>query len=727
MSPEQAIHPETQSVVSTVLMLVLGLGVSSLASYVALDLARRVRVLWTRAGALWLLGAASALAIGIWSSQVIGIAAEPPAITFGYHGFGTLGVWTAALIASLAGLGAVSGRVATPGRVGFGAFALGVGAVGTHALALAPLGLVPGPDWQVLPFVAAFAGAVGGCMMALGAFFRGGDRTKPATLGWQTTSALVFGISMVATQQLVLGAAGLDEQTGSLNADGVSSATLVLFASIGACMVLGVGLLFSVLEARLRRSLRQVETELQRRSFRDGLTGLPNRLMFDGMLAQAVQQSHSTHERLAILFIDLDGFKPVNESLGHATGDLVLREIAARLKRFARPEDRVAHLGGDEYLLLIGGDPSAEDAAIFCERLQVSIGEPCRMNGKEATVSSSIGIALYPEHGPIGALIANAEAAMRSAKSGGGAGYAFFEERMTSGARDQLELLRDLRRALAEGQLHLVYQPKIHAPSGEITGAEALMRWEHPQRGLVGPDQFIPIAERFGLIGAMGNWLIEEACRQAGAWRDAGLQMRVAINLSAHQLRHPDLADRISMALRRNDIKPQLLTCEITESVAMEDASNAIRMVEQLSALGVNISIDDFGTGYSSLSYLRKLRAGELKIDKSFVLDLETSADARAVVDGIVKLAHALGLQGRRRGRRDRGAAPDPALVRLPRAAGLPVRAADVGAGALELGDGRRRPARARVPRLALPSHRRGRAALDRRGCYQPSPRCSGR
>jgi len=645
MSPEQAIPSEAQSFVSTLLMLVLALGVSTLASYVAFDLARRVRVLRTRAGALWLLGAASATAIGVWSSQVIGVAADPPPFAIGYHGLGSLGVWTAALIAALAGFGAVSGRVATPGRVGFGAVALGIGVVGTHALALAPLGLVPGVDWQILPLIAAFAGAVGGCMMALGAFFRGGDRTKPATLGWQATSAAVFGFTVVATQQLVLGAAGIGEQTAASHADGVSSTTLLLFASIGACIVLGVGLLFSVLEARLRRSLRQVETELQRRSFRDGLTGLPNRLMFDSMLAQAVQHAHNTQGRLAILFIDLDGFKPINESLGHAAGDLVLREVAARLKRFARPEDRVAHLGGDEYLLLIGGNPTAEDAAIFSERMQVSIGEPCRMNGKEAIVSSSIGIALYPEHGPISALIANAEAAMRSAKSGGGAGYAFFEERMTSGARDQLELLRDLRRALAEGQLHLVYQPKIHAPSGEITGAEALMRWEHPSRGLVGPDQFIPIAERFGLIGAMGNWLIEEACRQAGAWRDAGLQMRVAINLSAHQLRHPDLADRISMALRRNDIKPQLLTCEITESVAMEDASNAIRMVEKLSALGVNISIDDFGTGYSSLSYLRKLRAGELKIDKSFVLDLETSADARAVVDGIVKLAHALGLK----------------------------------------------------------------------------------
>ena len=645
MTADLAINTGAEAAMPAVLMVLLGLAVSTLSAYVALDLARRVRVLRTRAGALWLVGAASALAIGIWSSQVIGIAAEPPPFAFGYHGLGTTLVWAAAFVASLAGLGAVSGCVATPGRVGFGAVALGIGAVATHALALAPLGLMPGVEWRVLPLVAAFAGAAGGCMVALGAFFRGGDRTRPATLGWQTTAALVFGVSLVASQQLVLGASGIAEQTGSAHAERLTSATLVLLASVGSAALLAVGLLFSTVEARLRRSLRRAETALEQRSFRDGLTGLPNRLMFDGMLAQAVQHADAAKQRLAILFIDLDGFKPVNESLGHATGDLVLREVAARLKRFARPEDRVAHLGGDEYLMLIGADPSAEDAAIFAERLQASIGEPCRMNGREATVSSSIGIVLYPEQGPISALIANAEAAMRSAKSGGGAGYAFFEQRMTSGARDQLDLLRDLRRALSDGQLHLVYQPKIHAPSGEITGAEALMRWEHPTRGKVGPDQFIPIAERFGLIGAMGNWLIEEACRQAGAWRDEGLQMRVAINLSAHQLRHPDLADRIDMALRRHDIKPQLLTCEITESVAMDDASSAIRMVERLKQIGVNISIDDFGTGYSSLSYLRKLRAGELKIDKSFVLDLESSADARAVVDGIVKLAHAIGLK----------------------------------------------------------------------------------
>jgi diguanylate cyclase len=645
MSAELAMTPVMHPVMPGALILFLSLGVSTLAAYVALDLARRVRVLWTRSGILWLLGAAWALSLGVWSCQIFGVAAEPVTFPLGYDGLGSLLAWGAAIVACVAGFGAVSGRVATPMRVGFGAFALGTGIVGAHALALAPLALEPGITWRLLPLLAAIVGASGGCMMGLGAFFRGGDRTRPATLPWQSTGAFVIGATLVASQQLVIGAADLNEQVASANAGQFSSATLTVMATLGSISLLLVGLIFSILEARLRKSLRRAETELQRRSYRDGLTRLPNRLMFDGTLAQAVQHAEQTGERMALLFIDLDGFKPVNESLGHHVGDLMLREIATRLKRFSRPGDRIAHLGGDEFLVLICNNPSNDDARILAERLQASIGEPCNMNGREAAVSSSVGIAMYPEHGVLSDLIAHAEAAMRAAKSNGGASSCFFETRMVSGAREQFDLLRDLRRALAEGQLQLLYQPKVHAPSGEITGAEALMRWHHPQRGLVGPSVFIPIAERFGLIGAIGNWLIDEACWQAGVWRDEGLRMRVAINLSAYQLRHADLADRIDAALRRNRINPQLLTCEITESVAMEDASNAIRMVEKLGAMGVNISIDDFGTGYSSLAYLRKLHAGELKIDRSFVLDLETSADARAVVDAVVKLAQALGLK----------------------------------------------------------------------------------
>jgi diguanylate cyclase (GGDEF)-like protein len=645
MAAELVINSGVPSAMPAALTLLFALAVGTLASYVAFDLARRVRVVRTRAGGLWLFGAASALSLGIWSSQIIGIAAEPLPFPLGYDGAASLTAWAVALAVGLVGLGAVSGKIATHVRVGLGAFALGAGTVGAHVLSLNALGLQPGVDWQLLSLVTAVSGACGGCMLALGAFFRGGDRSKPPTVRWQTIAALVLGATLVGGQQLVVGAAGLGVQTGSLHADQIASSTLALFASVGSIALLVLGLILSILEARLRLSLRRAESELQRRSFRDGLTHLPNRLMFEGTLAHAVQQADANSERMAMLFIDLDGFKPVNESLGHHMGDLMLREIATRLKRFARPDDRVAHLGGDEFLMLIRGNPSAEDAATFAERMQGQIGEPCEMNGREAAVSSSIGIAMYPEHGVMQDLIAHAEAAMRAAKSGGGATHCFFEPRMVSGARDQFDLLRDLRRALAEGQLHLLYQPKVHAPSGEITGAEALMRWSHPERGLVTPTVFIPIAERFGLIGAIGNWLIDEACRQAGQWRDEGLRMRVAINLSAHQLRHADLADRIDAALKRHRVNPQLLTCEITESVAMEDASNAIRMVERLGAMGVNISIDDFGTGYSSLAYLRKLRAGELKIDRSFVMDLETSADARAVVDAVVKLAQALGLK----------------------------------------------------------------------------------
>jgi diguanylate cyclase len=206
-------------------------------------------------------------------------------------------------------------------------------------------------------------------------------------------------------------------------------------------------------------------------------------------------------------------------------------------------------------------------------------------------------------------------------------------------------LLRDLRQAVARHQLELVFQPKVHAPTGEVTGAEALLRWHHPQRGMVSPVVFVPIAERHGLIGTLGEWVIDEACRQARVWRDEGLRMRVAINLSVHQLRRPDLADRIAAALTRHQINPDLLTCEITESVAMEDSEATMKVFEKIAAVGVHLSIDDFGTGYSSLSYLRKLPVSELKIDRSFVLDLETSADACAVVEAVVKLAHTLGLK----------------------------------------------------------------------------------
>jgi diguanylate cyclase len=266
-------------------------------------------------------------------------------------------------------------------------------------------------------------------------------------------------------------------------------------------------------------------------------------------------------------------------------------------------------------------------------------------NAIEVSLSCSIGIALFPQHGPMAKLIPNADAAMYAAKGVGGSTFAVFEPRMDMDMRDQVELQRDLRLAMERGELQLYYQPKVDARTSEITGAEALVRWQHPTRGTVTPQVFIPIAERFGLIGALGAWVIEDACRQVREWLDEGLSIRVAVNLSVHQLRHDDLVPRIRRALLHHDVAPRLLSFEITESVAMEDTQATLRAFSQLAQLGVLLAIDDFGTGHSSLAYLRKLPARQLKIDRSFVADLEHSPDALAVVDAVVSLAHALGLR----------------------------------------------------------------------------------
>ena len=395
--------------------------------------------------------------------------------------------------------------------------------------------------------------------------------------------------------------------------------------------------------ARLTRSLQEANDELHQLAFKDPLTGLANRACFDGWLDEVVVRCDRGGGSVAVLFVDLDAFKPVNDSFGHGHGDIVLREVGQRLQALAAEGVRAARVGGDEFLLLLANGRDA--AAALAQRTLASLAQPIAAGSHELQVSCSIGIALYPEHGSRPTMLARADAAMFAAKRSGGASYAFFEPSMEADVRDQLELVAELRRAVAEQRLELLYQPKIDARSGQITAAEALLRWHHPKRGLVSPAVFVPIAERFGLVHALGAWVIDDACRQARKWRDLGLRMRVAINLSAHQLRRDDLAEQLLSALERHRVEPSQLTCEITESVAMEDTRATHLAFERLGRAGIHLSIDDFGTGYSSLSYLRQLPAEELKIDRSFVKDVETSADARAIVEAVVRMAQVLGLK----------------------------------------------------------------------------------
>ena len=412
-----------------------------------------------------------------------------------------------------------------------------------------------------------------------------------------------------------------------------------------ALAVLGAALLGLV---RKRQPTARISARLSAQALEpieDALTRLPTRTHFETQLAAAVVRCDADNSKLAMLFIDLDGFKPVNDTFGHSAGDRVLQSVGKRLKACARGSDVVARVGGDEFLVLIADAGTQEEISTRARQIVDTLSQPIEIEDRQASISCSIGIAFYPDSGQHAKLISRADAAMYAAKRAGGAGFCFFAPSMEDDARERFDLLRDLRLALERKELELFYQPKIDAASGKVTAAEALLRWQHPIRGMVPPNTFIPIAERFGLIRSIGHWVIEDACRQARVWLDHGVRMRVAINLSAVQMRQDDIVAQLEGALSRHGVDPALLTCEITESVAMEDTKATQAAFRELGAAGIHLSIDDFGTGYSSLSYLRKLPAEELKIDRSFVMDIEHSADARAVVDAVVKLAHALGLK----------------------------------------------------------------------------------
>ena len=419
--------------------------------------------------------------------------------------------------------------------------------------------------------------------------------------------------------------------------------TLVL--ALGVCLVLGAVLYLRLSRSRkrLKARLRHAHSQLDELRGRDALTGLVTRPEFETVLDEAVQHCHRTGTPLAVLYLGLDNFRFINEAYGLRVGDALLVQAAQRITALLGDKHAAARMGGDEFALLLPGTMAEADT--LATTLQQRLQAPFTVESLNLQLSASVGVAVYPEHGSRPRLLAHAALAMRSVKLGGGGCHAHFDPAMGVDLRDQAELLNDLRQALARGEMSLYYQPKIDARSQLVTAAEALLRWKHPRRGMVSPAVFIPLAERHGLIVALGQWVIDEACRQAGQWRQSGLRMRVAINISGHQLRQDDLVDRIETALRRHGIPPARLTCEITETVAMEDTQHTRTAFERLRSAGLHVSIDDFGTGHSSLATLRRLPAAELKIDGSFVTDLASSTQARSIVQAIVQMAHTLDLR----------------------------------------------------------------------------------
>ncbi len=378
----------------------------------------------------------------------------------------------------------------------------------------------------------------------------------------------------------------------------------------------------------------------------DQLTGLPNQLLLRDRAGQAIAQAHGAKHQMALLVLDLDHFKAVNDSLGHAGGDELLRHISRALVSVAAPTETVSRRGGDEFVFLF---PRADVAnlRLIAQRVLVALADPFTVNGREAVVSASIGVAVYPTDGDnFDTLLTNAESAMYQAKDAGRRCVRFFTEEMNQGARDRMALVGDLARATKRGELRLHYQPLVNLVSSEIIGAEALVRWERPGMGLVPPGMFIPVAESTGLIAEIGEWVLNEACKQIRLWVDQGLgQLKVAVNVSALQFRQGLLEQQVSEALRLSGCDPRLLELELTESTLMVQPEEVMAVIRRLKQRGVQLSIDDFGTGYSSLAYLRKLAVDKIKIDQSFVRDLTVDPDGAAIVRAVIQMARSLGLR----------------------------------------------------------------------------------
>ncbi|MBF8674313.1 EAL domain-containing protein [Pseudomonas fulva] len=634
-------------------LVLISLCVAILASYTALDLAGRIATARGYAASLWMIGGALAMGTGIWSMHFVGMLALQLPIELGYD----LTLTACSLLIAVLSSGFALWLVSQPSlpalQLAFGALIMGAGIASMHYTGMAALRMTPGIDYDPSLFMASLLIAVGASAAALWIAFRL-RRQTPYVRQIRGLAAVLMGIAIVGMHYTGMAAAGFPQGSfcgalsGGLEGDGLVSLVLITTFT-----VLLVALLTSVLDARLEartaalaRSLTLANQELTQLALHDTLTGLPNRSLLADRIELAIAKVAEQGGCFALMFIDLDGFKPVNDAFGHHAGDLLLKAVATRLRGHLHSQDTLARIGGDEFVLLVElQDPS--DAMNVAIKQVNLVSRPFKVAEHDLQLSASLGIVLYPGNGQDQhELLRNADAAMYHAKRIGKNGYSFFDASMNSNARQQLQLLQDLRLAVSAGQFRLHYQPKFDAKRCQPIGAEALLRWEHPQHGLLAPDRFIGLAEKTGLIIPIGDWVLDEACRQMRLWLDEGIEgWRIAVNLSAIQFCHAGLLDSVARALERHALPANCLTLEITETTAMSDVEVSLTVLQQLSDMGVDLSIDDFGTGYSSLMYLKRLPANELKIDRGFVRELEDEGEDAAIVSAIVALGRALGLR----------------------------------------------------------------------------------
>jgi diguanylate cyclase (GGDEF)-like protein len=636
-------------------LVVLSVAVAIFVSHTALSLSARVARSDGILSKLWLVGGALAMGGGIWSMHFIGMLALSLPIALAYDIPTTITSLFIAIITSAFALSVANRQRISLVHLSLGAVLLGGGICAMHYVGMAAIQITPMITYEPGLLLLSVGIAIVASFAALWLFFRLRRGNSVLMRLARIGAAFVMGLAISGMHYTGMAASRFSPGSFCIGAGTTDQRWLALTIAVPAIALLAITTILLVydghLESRTRKHNAQLEkanAQLEHAATHDALTGLPNRVLLADRLAQATAQSERYSRGFAVMVVDLDRFKSINDSLGHIAGDDLLKEMAKRLSQQLRKADTLARLGGDEFVLVLNEISGPRDAETVASKVLAAMAQPVTLSGLEVQISASIGISVFPEDGvDAETLLQHADAAMYHAKKNGRNAFQFFAPVMNAFARERLEIESGLRRALVQGgEFELHYQPKVEVSSGRIDSAEALIRWRHPKRGLTAPSGFIPIAEETGLIVPIGEWVLFEACRQARAWQSGGMQpLRIAVNLSAQQFKQKSLVTTVREALAAAGLDPGYLELELTESAVMHDAESSIQVLRQLSDLGVRISVDDFGTGYSSLSYLRRLPLDKLKIDRSFIREVAASRDDAEIVRAIVSLAHSLHLK----------------------------------------------------------------------------------
>ncbi|MFM0503788.1 putative bifunctional diguanylate cyclase/phosphodiesterase [Paraburkholderia caffeinilytica] len=623
--------------------------VAALASYTALDLTGRIFLLVSSGlRHAWRLGGAAALGVGIWSMHFIAMLAFSLPIPLGYDFATTAGSLGLAIGVSYLALVVTTQARLTPLRLVGGGVLMGAGIAGMHYTGMAAMQMEPGIRYQPAWFTGSLALAIGASTAALWMARALSKDDERHVLRKRFIAALVMGIAISGMHYAGMAAAEFPAGAVCGAAKGVNANWLATSVILFTFAILIVTLILSRFDARtsfLAGAVSTLNGQIVRLATLDALTGLPNRNTLTERIERAIHRARQQRSLFAILFMDLDGFKTINDSLGHSAGDAVLSAFAQRLLLCVRTSDTVARLGGDEFVVLSENLASREDAGTMAEDVLDRMRQGGWTDSQPLQVMPSIGIALFPYDGEtVDTLLKHADAAMYEAKRAGRSTYRFFEQSMNEAATRTLQIQSALHEALTTGHFSLHFQPKFHGSGNSLAGAEALIRLNHPQLGMLTPLEFIPIAERSGQIVQIGNWVLRETCRQIRRWVEQGLPaMKVAINLSPRQLAQPNLVATMLEIVQTEGVHCAQIMFEITETVAMQDAPKTIEMIRAFQASGFEIAIDDFGTGYSSLAYLQRFRVKQLKIDRFFTNGLdEHGPEGSAIVSAIIALAHSL-------------------------------------------------------------------------------------